>query len=93
MVLGPSSLDDVGMAKPSPKHAGDQVLVDLGAAIRNARLGVGLSQEALAVDAGLDRSYMGGIERGEHNLTIINVVKVSQALGVEPSTLLLQSGH
>lgn len=81
------------MAKPSPKHAGDQVLVDLGVAIRNARLSASLSQEALAVDAGVDRSYMGGIERGEHNITIMNVFKVCQALGVKPSELLTQAGH
>ena len=83
----------LGMAKPSPKHAGDQVLVDLGLAIRNARKEAGLSQEALAVDAGLDRSYMGGIERGEHNLTVMNLVKVSLALSVTPSELLLSSGN
>lgn len=77
-----------GMAKPSPKHAGDQVLLDLGVAIRKARLELGLSQEALAVDAGLDRSYMGGIERGEHNLTIINLVKIAAALHVRVSVLL-----
>lgn len=76
------------MAKPSPKYAGDQVLVDLGIAIRKTRLEQGLSQEALAVDAGLDRSYMGGIERGEHNLTIINLVKISKALDMTPSQLL-----
>ena len=62
------------MAKPSPNHSGDKVLVALGAAIRQARTEMGVSQEALAVDADLDRSYVGGIERGEHNLTIINVV-------------------
>jgi len=56
------------MAKPSPTYADDPVLVALGEAIRRARIGIGLSQEVLAVDAGLDRSYMGGIERGEHNL-------------------------
>ena len=83
----------LGMAKPSPKHAGEQVLVDLGLAIRNARLGLGLSQEALAVDAGLDRSYMGGIERGEHNLTAMNLVKIATALGLEPSKLLSISGY
>lgn len=83
----------LGMAKPSPKHAGEQVLVDLGLAIRNARLGLGLSQEALAVDAGLDRSYMGGIERGEHNLTAMNLVKIATALGLEPSKLLLIAGY
>ena len=76
------------MAKPSPKHSGNQVLIDLGVAIRNVRLGSGLSQESLAVDAGLDRSYMGGIERGEHNLTVMNIVKVANALGIKPSELL-----
>ena len=40
--------------------------------VRASRLKLGLSQEALAVDAELDRSYVGGIERGEHNLTLIN---------------------
>ena len=79
------------MVKPSPKYAGNQVLVDLGVAIRNARQERGLSQEALAVDAGLDRSYMGGIERGEHNLTIINLVKISGALGMAPAKLFAQS--
>ncbi len=81
------------MAKPSPKHAGDQVLVDLGLAIRKARIQMKLSQEALAVDAGLDRSYMGGIERGEHNVTAINIVKIAAALGLRPSSLLIKAGH
>jgi transcriptional regulator with XRE-family HTH domain len=80
------------MAKPSPQFAGDPVLVALGAEIRRARAGIGLSQEALAVDAGLDRSYMGGIERGEHNITIMNIVKIAVALKVKPSTLLGSSG-
>lgn len=43
---------------------------------------MGLSQEALAVDADMDRSYVGGIERGEHNLTIMNLVKIAEALQV-----------
>lgn len=81
------------MAKPSPKHAGDQVLVDLGLAIRKARLQMKLSQEALAVDAGLDRSYMGGVERGEHNVTAMNIVKIAAALGLRPSSLLMKAGH
>lgn len=80
------------MAKPSPVHAGDPVLVALGTAIRRARAGVGLSQEALAVDAGLDRSYMGGLERGSHNLTVMNLVKIADALKVKPSTLLDSAG-
>ena len=51
----------------------------------------GISQEALALAAGLDRSYMGGIERGEHNLTVINLLRVSDALGLTPSELLKKS--
>lgn len=80
------------MAKPSPQFAGDPVLVALGDAIRRARTGAGLSQEALAVDADLDRSYMGGIERGEHNLTMMNIVKIADALKLKPSTLLDSAG-
>ena len=91
VVLSPARLEYQGMAKPSPKHAGEQVLIDLGLAIRKLRLNAGLSQESLATDAGLDRSYMGGIERGEHNLTFINIVKVAQALDIKPSELLKSS--
>ena len=80
------------MAKPSPQFAGDPVLVALGEAIRRARTGAGLSQEALAVDADLDRSYMGGIERGEHNLTVMNIAKIAGALKLKPSTLLDSAG-
>ena len=67
------------------------MLVALGAAIRRARSAKGLSQEALAVDADLDRSYMGGIERGEHNLTVMNVVKIAGALKLTPSKLFISA--
>ncbi len=80
------------MAKPSPSHAGDKVLKSLGDAIRLTRAEKGLSQEALAVDAELDRSYVGGIERGEHNVTIINLNKVAKALGLPISALLIKAG-
>jgi transcriptional regulator with XRE-family HTH domain len=54
---------------------------------------MGLSQEALAAEAGLDRSYMGGIERGEHNLTAMNLLKIAAALDIRPSKLLSSAGH
>lgn len=60
----------------------------LGRAIRELRLGLGLSQEELAERCGLHRNYVGGIERGERNLTFANQVKLSAALGVQPSQLL-----
>jgi hypothetical protein len=77
-----------GMAKPSPQFARAPALVALGAAIRRERSGRGLSQELLAVDAGLDRSYMGGVERGEHNLSVMNLLKIAVALKLSPSQLL-----
>lgn len=80
------------MARPSPKHSGNETLIALGAVIRTSRLSLGLSQEALAADAGLDRSYMGGVERGEHNLTLMGLVKISDALQLTPSALLEAAG-
>ena len=75
------------MAKPSPSHARNPKVVALGVEIRKARLELGWSQEELAAEAGLDRSYMGGIERGEHNLALVNLFKISDALGLPPSQL------
>jgi len=79
------------MAKPSPNHAGDEMLVALGKAIKMSRSETGISQESLAVDANLDRSYLDGIERGEHNLTLLNLAKIARALDLTPSELLAKA--
>jgi DNA-binding XRE family transcriptional regulator len=71
------------MAKPSPSHAGNPVLVDLGNTIRQIRLKKGYSQESVALACELDRSYFGGIERGEHNVAVINLEKIATALDVD----------
>ena len=76
------------MAKPSPSYSGTKELIALGLAIKELRLNLELSQEALAFEAGIDRSYIGGIERGEHNLALVNLMKISQTLGVTSSELL-----
>jgi transcriptional regulator with XRE-family HTH domain len=68
------------------------LLVSFGETVREVRGELGMSQEALALAAELDRSYVGGIERGEHNLTLINVAKVAEALELSPSELLKRSG-
>jgi len=60
----------------------------LGSAIRAARKERGLSQEALADLAGIDRSHMGKIERGERNVSILNVIRIADALDCKPSGLL-----
>jgi len=79
------------MARPSPTHSGIKELVSLGKAIRGLRLEIGLSQETLADDVGIDRSYMGGIERGEHNVALVNLVKIAQALNITTAELLAKA--
>ena len=78
------------MAKPSPTHNGDPELEAPGKAIRKLRLAQGLSQEGLANQIGLDRSYIGGIERDEHNTVLVNIVKITEALNIKASALLIQ---
>lgn len=72
------------MKKPEPQ-------AKLGSAIRRARQEVGLSQEQLAFNCGLHRTYIGSVERGERNLSLENIVRVAEALGRRASTLLAQA--
>jgi transcriptional regulator with XRE-family HTH domain len=66
----------------SPQHAA------LGEAIRELRRVADVSQEGLADLAGMHRTYVGGIERGERNVSFANLLKLADALGVRPSELL-----
>lgn len=79
------------MPKKSPHYNDHPALVALGNAIRAARLAKGMSQEALAHESSLDRSYLGGIERGEHNITLVSIVKVAASLGVRAAELLARA--
>ncbi|HEX7118010.1 MAG TPA: helix-turn-helix transcriptional regulator [Longimicrobiales bacterium] len=69
-------------------HQRDELLKRFGETVREIRRERGLSQEKLAAAAGLDRTYVGGIERGERNVALINIVKLARSLGVEPAELL-----
>ena len=73
------------MARPSPSYAGNPTLTKLGRRIRGLREAKGLSQEAVALASGLDRSYFGGVERGEHNVAVINLEKIANALDTKIS--------
>ena len=70
------------MPNPSPSHAFNPSLLALGEAIRRIRKNQGLSQEELAHRAGVDRAYVSGIERGAHNVAVINLCKIAKALNV-----------
>lgn len=59
-----------------------------GESLRKLRVQADFSQEELAERAGIDRSYLGGIERGEHNLALINIIKIAKALNLPPHKLL-----
>jgi len=48
----------------------------------------GWSQEVLAWESGLARSYIGGVERGQRNISLLNICKLANTLGVLPSELL-----
>lgn len=65
----------------------DPYLDILGQRIRAKRTEMGLSQEGLANEAGLDRSYVGRIERGEHNLTFVSLVKLCRAMRCDVAAL------
>ncbi len=60
----------------------------VGAKLRQLRENNGWSQEDLGFESGLHRNYIGGIERGERNVAIVNLAKLAKALGVMPRDLL-----
>lgn len=59
-----------------------------GNKVRAVRKERGWSQEELADACELDRTYIGGIERGERNVSLMNIAKIAQALGVKASSLI-----
>ena len=60
----------------------------VGQNVRKRRLEMGMSQEELAHKAGLHRTYVGGIERGERNPSLSSLAKIADALDVDPQYLL-----
>jgi transcriptional regulator with XRE-family HTH domain len=64
------------------------ILRQFGLRVRELRKAMGFSQEAFAAHCGLDRTYVGGIERGERNVALRNIAVIAKALGITVSELL-----
>ena len=70
----------------------DPKLVALGKAIRYVRLLKGISQEKLALLAGVDRSYVGRVERGDNNIAVLTLSRLAHALDISVATLMKEAG-
>jgi transcriptional regulator with XRE-family HTH domain len=65
----------------------EDIKLRFGKVVRELRKQKGYSQEKLAMEAGLDRTYIGGLERGERNVSLINLEKISSALKISLANL------
>lgn len=65
-----------------------ELLKAFGAKVQQYRNKLGLSQEKFAEKANVHRTYIGTVERGETNLTLLNVYKLAKALEVSPKDLI-----
>ena len=63
------------------------ILEKFGKRVRALRTELEFSQEGFAAECGLDRTYLGGVERGERNIALRNIEKVAAALGISISEL------
>ena len=69
------------------KTDAEQIQERFGARVRELRLARKLSQEQLAFEAGLDRTYVVSVERGRRNVSLVNIVRLAKALKTEPADL------
>ena len=67
----------------------DPALTALGEAIRSIRVSKEISQESLALQAGVDRSYVGRIERGDNNVAVLVLIKIAHALDLTVAKLMM----
>src|SRR5579884_3768433 len=70
----------------------DKRCMTFGRTVRRYRRDKGLTQEELADQTGIHRTYIGGIERGERNPTLLMIHRIADALGVSPARLLEEEG-
>ena len=86
-VRGPIVINTVHIEEMSKAEAA-RIQKRFGERVRELRKEKGLSQEALALACDLDRTYIGGVERGERNISLLNIHKIAVALSVAAKDLL-----
>ena len=72
---------------------GDKLSAIVGNNINKYRKNLNISQEELAEKAGLHRTYIGGIERGERNITLDSLQVIATALNVAPVELIVEENN
>lgn len=65
----------------------DDLLSLFGSTVRERRTKLGWSQQRLAEESGMHFTYVGSIERGERNVSLVNIVRLAQALNTDPGNL------
>ena len=68
-----------------------ELTVELGRVIRKKRLGLGLSQEGFAARIGVHRTYVGGVERGERNVTLLTLQAFAEGLNASVAALIAEA--
>lgn len=82
MAVYPAISDAPWVPSLSKHHHHDPLLLAFGSTVRAARFKRGVSQWQLALLTGLDRSYMGGVERGDSNVTLLKMHAIAQKLWI-----------
>jgi transcriptional regulator with XRE-family HTH domain len=73
------------------KHPSNDPRINFGKRLAQLRKEKGWSQEKLALESGIARSYLGGVERGQRNIALINICKLATTLDISPADLFTQA--
>lgn len=76
------------MSRATKSSCGKDPRVLFGQRVAYLRKQIGWSQEKLALESGIARSYLGGVERGQRNIALVNICRLAEALSVAPSELM-----
>jgi transcriptional regulator with XRE-family HTH domain len=75
--------------RKSSKQSSSDPRINFGKRLVQLRKEKGWSQEQLALESGVARSYLGGVERGHRNIALINICKLARSLSISPSEFFL----